>query len=41
MKGKPGIILSTFLLASPLGARELTGTLQEIKKTGQIQRLLI
>ena len=37
MKGKLGIILLIFFLASPLSAQELTGTLQEIKRSGQIR----
>jgi len=37
MKGKLGIILLVVLLANPLSAQELTGTLQQIKKSGQIR----
>jgi glutamate/aspartate transport system substrate-binding protein len=37
MKGKLGIILLIFIFASPLSAKELTGTLQQIKKSGQIR----
>jgi len=37
MKGKLGIILLIVVFASPLSAKELTGTLQQIKKSGQIR----
>jgi ABC-type amino acid transport substrate-binding protein len=37
MKGKLGIILLIAFFASPLTAQELTGTLQQIKKSGQIR----
>lgn len=37
MRGKLGIILLIVLFASPLAAEELTGTLGQIKKTGQIR----
>ena len=37
MKGKLGIILLIVFIASQLAAQELTGTLQQIKKTGQIR----
>jgi ABC-type amino acid transport substrate-binding protein len=37
MRGKPGIILLIAFFASPLAAQELTGTLQQIKKFGQIR----
>lgn len=37
MRGKLGVILLIVLFASPLAARELTGTLGQIKKTGQIR----
>ena len=37
MKGKLGIILLIVIFASPLSAKELTGTLQQIKKSGQIR----
>jgi len=37
MRGKLVIILLIVLLASPLAAQELTGTLQQIKKSGQIR----
>lgn len=37
MRGKLAIILLIVLFASPLAAKELTGTLQQIKKTGQIR----
>jgi ABC-type amino acid transport substrate-binding protein len=37
MRGKLGIILLIALFASPLAAQELTGTLQQIKKSGQIR----
>ena len=37
MRGKPGIILLIVFFASPLAAQELTGTLQQIKKSGQIR----
>ena len=37
MKGKLGIILLIFFVTSPLAAKELTGTLQQIKKSGQIR----
>ena len=37
MRCKLGIILLIAFLASPLSARELTGTLQQIKKSGQIR----
>jgi ABC-type amino acid transport substrate-binding protein len=37
MRGKPGIILLIAFFASPLAAQELTGTLQQIKKSGQIR----
>ena len=37
MRGKLGIILLIAFFASPLAAQELTGTLQQIKKTGQIR----
>ncbi len=37
MKGKLGIILLIVFFASPLAAKELTGTLQQIKKAGQIR----
>jgi ABC-type amino acid transport substrate-binding protein len=36
MRGKLGIILLIAFFASPLSAQELTGTLQQIKKSGQI-----
>ena len=37
MRCKPGIILLIAFFASPLAAQELTGTLQQIKKNGQIR----
>ncbi|MEE4602962.1 MAG: amino acid ABC transporter substrate-binding protein [Desulfobacteraceae bacterium] len=37
MKGKLGIILLIVIFASPLSAKELTGTLQQVKKSGQIR----
>ncbi len=37
MRVKLGIILLIALFASPLSAQELTGTLQQIKKSGQIR----
>jgi ABC-type amino acid transport substrate-binding protein len=37
MRGKLGIIFLIALFASPLAAQELTGTLQQIKKSGQIR----
>jgi len=37
MKGKLAIILLIFFFASPTAAQELTGTLQRIKKSGQIR----
>jgi len=37
MKGKLAIILLIVLFASPLAAKELTGTLRQIKDTGQIR----
>jgi len=37
MRGKLGIILLIAFFASPLSAQELTGTLQQIKKSGQIK----
>ena len=37
MKGKLAIILLIVIFASPLSAQELTGTLQQIKKSGQIR----
>ena len=37
MRGKPGIILLIAFFACPLAAQELTGTLQQIKKSGQIR----
>ncbi len=37
MRGKLGIILLIAFIASPIAAKELTGTLQQIKKTGQIR----
>ncbi len=37
MKGKLVIILSILLLACPVSAKKLTGTLKHIKKTGQIR----
>ena len=37
MRCKLGTILLIAFLASPLSARELTGTLQQIKKSGQIR----
>ena len=37
MKGKLGIILLIVFIASPLAAQGLTGTLQQIKKSGQIR----
>jgi len=37
MRGKLAIILLVVLFASPLAAKELTGTLQQIKNTGQIR----
>ena len=36
MRGKLGIILLIVFFASPIAAKELTGTLQQIKNTGQI-----
>jgi len=36
-RGKLGIILLIAFFASPIAAKELTGTLQQIKKTGQIR----
>lgn len=37
MRGKLGIILLIAFFAGPLAAQELTGTLQQIKKSGQIR----
>ena len=37
MRGKLGIIFLIALFASPLAAQELSGTLQQIKKSGQIR----
>ena len=37
MRGKLAIILGIVFFASPLPAQELTGTLQQIKKSGQIR----
>ena len=37
MRGKLAIILLVIFVASPLAAQELTGTLQQIKKSGQIR----
>ena len=37
MRGKLGIILLILFFANPLSAQELTGTLHEIKKSGQIR----
>ncbi|MBL0732541.1 MAG: amino acid ABC transporter substrate-binding protein [Desulfosarcina sp.] len=37
MRGKLAIILLIVFLASPIAAQELTGTLQQIKKSGQIR----
>ncbi len=37
MRGKLAIILLVVFVASPLAAQELTGTLQQIKKSGQIR----
>ena len=37
MRGKLAIILLVVFFASPLLAQELTGTLQQIKKSGQIR----
>jgi ABC-type amino acid transport substrate-binding protein len=37
MRGKLGIILLIAFFASPLSAQELTGTLQQIKESGQIR----
>jgi glutamate/aspartate transport system substrate-binding protein len=37
MRGKLAIILLIVFVANPLSARELTGTLQQIKKSGQIR----
>ena len=37
MKQKLGIIFLIIILASPLAAKELTGTLKQIKKSGQIR----
>lgn len=37
MRGKLAIIVVVLFFASPLPAKELTGTLQQIKKTGQIR----
>ena len=37
MRGKLGIILLIVFFANPIAAKELTGTLQQIKKTGQIR----
>jgi glutamate/aspartate transport system substrate-binding protein len=37
MRGKLAIILLIVFFASPLSAKELTGTLQKIKKSGQIR----
>ena len=37
MRGKLAIIFLIVLFASPVAARELTGTLGQIKKTGQIR----
>ncbi len=37
MRGKLAIIFLIVLFASPLAAQDLTGTLQQIKKTGQIR----
>ncbi len=37
MRGKLGIILLIVFFISPLSAQELTGTLQQIKKSGQIK----
>jgi ABC-type amino acid transport substrate-binding protein len=37
MKSKLGVIFLVIILASPLAAQELTGTLKQIKKSGQIR----
>ncbi len=37
MRGKLAVILLIVLFASPLAAKELTGTLRQIKETGQIR----
>ena len=37
MRGKLAIILLICFFASPIAAKELTGTLQQIKKSGQIK----
>ena len=37
MRGKLAIVLLIVFFASPLAAKELTGTLQGIKKSGQIR----
>ena len=37
MRGKLGIILLIVLFASPLAAKDLTGTLGQIKETGQVR----
>ncbi|MCG6877974.1 MAG: amino acid ABC transporter substrate-binding protein [Deltaproteobacteria bacterium] len=37
MRGKLAVILLMVLFASPLAAKELTGTLRQIKETGQIR----
>jgi ABC-type amino acid transport substrate-binding protein len=37
MRGKLGIILLIAFFASPLSAQELTGTLQQIKESGQVR----
>jgi glutamate/aspartate transport system substrate-binding protein len=37
MRGKLAIILLIVLFASPIAAQEITGTLQQIKKSGQIR----
>ena len=37
MKSKLGVIFLIIILASPLAAQELTGTLEQIKKSGQIR----
>lgn len=37
MRGKLGIVLLMVLFASPLAAKDLTGTLGQIKETGQVR----
>jgi glutamate/aspartate transport system substrate-binding protein len=37
MRDKLGIILLIVFFASPIAAQELTGTLQQIKKSGQFR----